>query len=144
MMWWAWIVFGAVILGAELFLIDMQFYLVFIGLSAIVVGLLDLFGLAMPYWAQWLTFGALSLVSMVTFRRSLYQKIRGSAPGFRENVEGDTVTVTDEVAPGANGRAEHRGAVWEVRNIGAQAIPAGARAKVTRTEGLLMHVELDQ
>lgn len=144
MMWWAWIVFGAVVLGAELFVIDLQFYLVFIGLSAMVVGVLDLAGLSMPYWAQWLTFGALSLITMLTFRKALYVKLRGGAPGFRENVEGDTFVITMDLAPGADGTAQLRGAAWQVRNTGTQTIPAGARARVLRTEGLTIHVELDQ
>ena len=51
MLWWGWIVLGVAILGAEMFVIDAQFYLVFIGLSAVIVGLTDLLGLALPEWA---------------------------------------------------------------------------------------------
>ena len=42
MEWWHWMVLGAVVLGAELMFVDAQFYLVFIGLSAALVGLADL------------------------------------------------------------------------------------------------------
>ncbi len=38
MQWWAWIAVGAILLGSELALVDAQFYLVFIGASALVVG----------------------------------------------------------------------------------------------------------
>ncbi len=38
MAWWAWLVLGIGLLGVEMFVIDAQFYLVFIGLSAAVVG----------------------------------------------------------------------------------------------------------
>ena len=34
MTWWAWMILGAVLLGAELFAVDAQFYLVFLGVSA--------------------------------------------------------------------------------------------------------------
>ena len=40
MAWWSWCIFGVVLLGVELFAVDAQFYLVFAGLAAIVVGLL--------------------------------------------------------------------------------------------------------
>ena len=36
--WWAWIAVGAILLGSELAFVDAQFYLVFIGASAFVVG----------------------------------------------------------------------------------------------------------
>jgi membrane protein implicated in regulation of membrane protease activity len=69
MQWWAWIAVGAILLGSELTFIDAQFYLVFVGGSAIVVGLLGLAGLALAPWLQWLIFAALAAVSMLTFRR---------------------------------------------------------------------------
>ncbi len=143
MLWWGWIVLGTIILGAEMFVIDAQFYLVFIGLSALIVGILDLLGLAMPEWAQWLLFAALSLISMFTFRRSLYLKMRGTAPGFRGSLEGDSVEVTDDLAAGAEGRASHRGTDWTIRNVGENTIPAGGRARVVKTEGLILHVTQD-
>ena len=34
MTWWGWMILGAVMLGAELFAVDAQFYLVFLGVSA--------------------------------------------------------------------------------------------------------------
>ena len=45
MTWWSWMVLGALLLGAELFAIDAQFYLVFLGVSAILVGLASLLGI---------------------------------------------------------------------------------------------------
>ncbi|TDJ16346.1 MAG: NfeD family protein, partial [Deltaproteobacteria bacterium] len=41
MVWWQWIVLGVVLLGAEM-MVDAEFYLVFLGVSALTVGLLDL------------------------------------------------------------------------------------------------------
>jgi membrane protein implicated in regulation of membrane protease activity len=42
MPWWGWIIVGALLMGAELFVIDAQFYLVFLGVSAIAVGVIAL------------------------------------------------------------------------------------------------------
>ena len=36
MEWWAWIAAGAILLGSELAFVDAQFYLVFVGASALV------------------------------------------------------------------------------------------------------------
>lgn len=56
MEWWAWIAVGAILLGSELGFIDAQFYLVFVGGSALVVGFLELSGLLPAVWMQWLLF----------------------------------------------------------------------------------------
>ena len=77
-------VLGAILLGAEMFAIDAQFYLVFLGVSAALVGLAGLFGISMDLWVQWTAFAVLSLIFMFTFRKQLYMKIRGNVEGFKE------------------------------------------------------------
>ena len=143
MTWWGWMILGAVLLGAELFAVDAQFYLVFLGVSAAVVGLASLFGLVMPEWAQWLAFAILALVFFVTFRKALYQKLRHGGPGFENPISSASITVTDEVAPGSDSRAEYRGSEWTIRNVGDSAIAAGSRAKVVKVDGLTLHVEAE-
>ena len=75
MPWWGWLVLGIGLLGVELFVVDAQFYLVFIGVAAALVGLLGLAGSTMPQWAQWLLFAALSIVTMVAFRKRVYEVV---------------------------------------------------------------------
>ena len=141
MTWWGWMILGAVILGAELFAIDAQFYLVFLGVSAALVGLAEMLGLGMPEWAQWTAFATLSLLSFFTFRKSLYEKIRGGAKGFRASMSGDTINLAEELLSGSETRTEYRGTDWTVRNTGVTAIAAGSRAKVVKVDGLTLHVE---
>ena len=143
MTWWGWMILGAVLLGAELFAVDAQFYLVFLGVSAAVVGLATLFGVVLPEWGQWLAFAIVSLAFFLTFRKTLYDKIRGGGQGFEDSISGGSVTVTDEVSPGGDGRAKYRGSEWTVRNVGEAAISAGARAKVVKVDGLTLHVEAE-
>jgi membrane protein implicated in regulation of membrane protease activity len=140
MTWWAWMILGAVLFGAEMIAIDAQFYLVFLGLSAAVVGLLGLFGLALPEWGEWLLFAALALVSMVTFRKALYDKIRGDVPGFRGGVAGDFVEVPVDLDAGQSTRAGFRGSTWTVVNDSRARIPGGQRARIVRSEGLTLYV----
>ena len=144
MTWWSWMVLGAVLLGAELFAIDAQFYLVFLGVSAALVGLAGLFGIAMPEWAQWVAFAILSLVFFFSFRKSLYEKIRGGAIGFRENLLGDMVRVETDLAAGAEARIEYRGTKWTAKNIGSDTIAGGSKARVVKADGLTLHVEAEK
>ena len=76
MPWWGWLVMGMGLLAVEMFVIDAQFYLVFVGAAAAIVGLLGLAGVQLPDWSQWLVFAALSLIAMVTFRRRIYELVR--------------------------------------------------------------------
>lgn len=143
MTWWAWIILGAVLFGAELFAVDAQFYLVFLGLSAALVGLLGVAGIAMPEWLQWLVFAALALISMFTFRRSLYQKIRGDVPGFKEGVSGEYLVIPADLESGSHSRASFRGSDWTVVNDSANRIAAGTRARITRNDGVTLYVSAD-
>src|SRR6202035_3567591 len=75
MQWWAWIAVGAILLGSELAFVDAQFYLVFVGAAALVVGFLGLTGADLAVWLQWLIFAALAVSSMVGFRRRIYERM---------------------------------------------------------------------
>ena len=143
MTWWAWMILGAVLLGAELFAVDAQFYLVFLGVSAAIVGLATLFGITLPEWGQWLAFAVVAIIFFVTFRKALYVKIRGGGEGYEQRYVGEAVKVAAEIAPGGRGRAEYRGSDWNVVNIGQAAIAAGSHAKVVEVDGLTLKVEAE-
>jgi len=143
MTWWAWMILGSVLLSAELFAIDAQFYLVFLGLSAAAVGLLGVVGVTVPEWAQWLIFATLSLITMFTFRGSLYSRIHSGAAGFREGVTGEHLTIAQDLDPGGQGRESFRGSDWTIINDGSNTISAGSRVKIDYSEGLTLHVNGD-
>ena len=141
MMWWGWMVLGAVLLSVELFAVDAQFYLVFLGLSAALVGLAALLGVELPVWGQWALFAVLALVSFFTFRKGLYEKLRVGPTGLRESLEGEQVTVQDGLEAGAEGRIEFRGSRWVVRNVGDTGIQAGRKARVVQVDGVTLNIK---
>lgn len=143
MTWWSWMILGAVLLGAELFAVDAQFYLVFLGVSAAIVGLSVLFGVTMPEWIQWLAFAIISLIFFFTFRAALYNKLRSGGEGFRDSIQDASIAITDDVEPGGTSRAEYRGSDWTIRNVGDVTINAGSRAKVVEVDGLTLRVEAE-
>jgi len=143
MTWWAWMILGAVLLGAELFAVDAQFYLVFLGVSAAIVGLATLFGVTLPEWGQWLSFAIVSLVFFATFRAALYKKLHSGGEGYEQKYRGEVVTVAGEVGPGARGRAEYRGSEWNIQNVGDSTIAAGSHAMVVEVDGLTLKVEAE-
>lgn len=140
MPWWGWVSLGSMLLAAELFLVDAEFYLVFLGVAALAVGAAGLAGVDAPVWSQWLSFAVLAGAGMVFFRERIYGRIRGGAAGVKDALLDEVGTAREAIAPGAGGHAEVRGSVWNVRNAGETAIEAGARVSVERVEGLVLHV----
>lgn len=143
MTWWGWMILGAVLFGAELFAIDAQFYLVFLGISAALVGVLGVLGIALPEWAQWLVFAALSLISMFTFRQTLYAKIRGTVADYGDGVEGDFLVLAETLEAGKTTRTDFRGSTWTVVNDGSSSIDSGSRVRIARSDGLTLYVNND-
>lgn len=141
MPWWAWLVVGIGLLGVEMFVIDAQFYLVFLGASATLVGLLGLAGITTPEWAQWLIFSLLSIVTMVTFRRRLYELVRARSGHVEERLTvGDRVLVPVRLEPGQTCRVDYRGSSWTARNVDQQPIEAGREAAIAQVDGLTLQV----
>src|SRR5471030_2849286 len=108
MQWWAWIAVGAILLGSELTLVNAQFYLVFLGISALVVGLLEVTGLIAADWLQWATFAVIAVISMLTFRNRIYGKMRHALPPVRSGPAGEIVTLPTILSPGETCRLEYR------------------------------------
>ncbi|MGH2570670.1 MAG: NfeD family protein, partial [bacterium] len=74
MPWWSWIVLGAALLGAEV-LLATDFYLVFFGVAAVVVGLVELGARDLPVWSQWLLFAAIAVAGLVLYRKRLRERL---------------------------------------------------------------------
>jgi membrane protein implicated in regulation of membrane protease activity len=143
MYWWAWIAVGAILLGSELAFVDAQFYLVFVGASAFVVGMLQLTGVGLAAWLQWLIFAVLAATSMLTFRRRIYESMRRGLPAMKVGPAGEVVTVPMVLPPGETCRLEYRGCSWSAVNAGLGVIAAGSRARIERVDGLTLVVRGD-
>lgn len=140
MAWWGWCILGMVLLGAELLAVDAQFYLVFAGLAAVVVGLLGLVGLELPVAGQWLSFAVIAVASMFTLRRPIYQKLMNRPFGNVSTDVDQRIVLPQELAPGKSCRVEYRGSGWTALNIGDEAIPPGGAARIDSIEGVTLRV----
>ena len=140
MQWWTWLILGILLLATELFAIDAQFYLVFLGAGALVTGLALLIGIALPVWVQWVTFAIVSLIFMVTIRRKLYERLRTVPIKMGSEAVGKTITISDDLQPGASCRAEFRGTTWKAVNVDDVTLPAGSIVRIDVVEGLTLHV----
>jgi membrane protein implicated in regulation of membrane protease activity len=140
MAWWSWCILGVVLFGVEILAVDAQFYLIFAGVAAVVVGLLTLVGVEMAPWVQWLAFAVLAIVAMVTLRRPIYAKLMNKPLGTVNTDVDQRVTLGQELAPGKSCRIEYRGSGWTAVNVGDRAIPSGGAARIDAVEGLTLRV----
>jgi membrane protein implicated in regulation of membrane protease activity len=143
MSWWGWCIIGTLLLAAELFAVDAQFYLIFLGVGAVVVGIMGLVGIDLPVWAQYMVFAALSIAAMLTVRRTMYEKLRGRLPVNVDTDVAQRVLIPEALAPGKSMRVEYRGSGWTVHNVGDRPIPAGEEVQIEAVEGLTLRVRLN-
>jgi membrane protein implicated in regulation of membrane protease activity len=140
MQWWHWAV-----LGLGLGLLELAtpggFFIVFFGVGALLVGLLSLLGVAGPPWAQWVTFGVLSVGTLFFFRDPLLRRMRAGERNVPiDQLTSDIAVAKEDILPGAMGRAELRGSAWSALNIGATALHRGQRCAIRKVEGLTLHL----
>jgi membrane protein implicated in regulation of membrane protease activity len=143
MSWWGWIIGGAILLGAELSFVNAQFYLVFIGSAAILVGLAA-FLLPLAHWLQWALFAILAIASMVTFRSRVYQRFNRALPKVDTGPAGGLITLQVSLGAGESCQAEYCGTFWTVRNDSETPIPSGSRARIARVQDLTLLVKPDR
>ncbi len=139
MVWWIWIILGALLLVAEV-IITTDFYIVFFGVAAVLVGVAGLLGLDLPNWAQFLLFAVLSIAGLVFYRSRLKQRWQSADRELGPEIVGERGVARNEIAPGARGRVRLRGTAWEAVNEGEAAIAAGAGCRVARVDGLTLFV----
>src|SRR5262245_58416810 len=107
MTWWLWVLLGLILLGLELASAG-GFFVIFFGVGAFLVGLLIGVGAVEAAWLQWLLFTALSIISLLLFRRPLleWMKRRETPRGPVDSLVGQTAVLTEDLPSGGVGKAE--------------------------------------
>jgi membrane protein implicated in regulation of membrane protease activity len=144
MIWWHWLIIGLVLVALEL-AASGGFYVIFFGIAALVIGGLRLVDAAGPLWMQLLLFSVLSVASLLLFRSPLMRMMQLDSPGSDvDSLVGDTATPMEDIAAGAVGRAELRGAVWSARNHGSIPLVRGQRCTVVNVDRLMIVIEAER
>ena len=141
MAWWHWIVVGLILIALEMAAAG-GFYVIFFGIAAIAIGVLHALDLAGPLWFQVLLFSAISVGSLLFFRRPFMRWMQLDRPGSDvDSMIGETAVPLEDIDAGAVGRAELRGTVWSARNRAPAAVRKGQRCTVVAVDRLMIFVE---
>ena len=139
MTWWLWEVLGLALAAIEL-ATPGGFFIIFFGISAIIIGALVLAGLLGPAWIQWALFSVIALVALRLFRQPLLARIRMRQADDVDSLIGEVALAASDIPPAGHGRAELRGTTWSARNAGATPLHAGQRARVVAVQGLTIDI----
>jgi inner membrane protein len=139
MTWWLWEVLGLALAAIEL-ATPGGFFVIFFGVSAIVVGVLVLGGLVTTAWIQWALFTVMALVALRLFRRPLLARIQMREKDDVDSFVGEVAVAAADIPPGGHGRAELRGTTWSARNVGPTPLRAGQRSRVVAVHGLTIEI----
>jgi len=143
MLWWMWMLLGFALLAVEMFTPGL-FYFFFFGIGAILVGTLGGIGIEVSLSWQWLLFSIFSVATLLLFRQRLVALLDSKNPNARtgdlDSIVGEVITLLDDLAPNATGKAEGRGSSWTVVNGGTEPLRKGQRCRVYQMEGLTLWV----
>jgi membrane protein implicated in regulation of membrane protease activity len=141
MVWWYWMVLGLILLGAEM-TTPGGFYILFFGLSALLVGALAGLDIVNMEWMQWLLFSVIAIGSLLVFRGPLLARINdgGKTRADVDSMIGEMATALEALPAGAIGKAELRGSIWTTKNVGATDFRKGQRGRVTKVDGLTLWI----
>ena len=136
--YWHWWVAGLGLLTLEAFLPGAIF--LWMGISALVVGLLAWIIPALSWQTQFVLFSVLSIVTVFAWRR-YRPHIKSDQPALNrrgESYVGRQFTLEQPIVNGT-GKLRVDDSQWR---ISGPDTPAGARVRVTRAEGATLHVEV--
>ena len=142
MVFWHWLAAGLLLSVIEL-LTPGGFFILFFGLSALLVGALMGIGLPLPLWLQLLLFSVLASVSLVLFRDKLVKRLQRRSEGERhepDDLRNEGAVALGDIPQGDVGKVELRGSAWSARNDFEGPIASGQRCRVTRVDGLTLWV----
>jgi membrane protein implicated in regulation of membrane protease activity len=139
--WWMWMIVGLALLVCEI-ITPGTFFFIFLGISSLLAGLVAWIAPDLPEWVPWLLFSISSAVSLAFFRKPLMEKFKLSGKhGHKvDSLVGETALALENIAPGAMGKVELRGASWTARNTGDQPIQRSERPTVERVDGLTLNI----
>lgn len=135
---WFWLSLGLILGAAEM--VAPGFFLMWLGLAAIIVGVLDYF-LPITVAYQVAMFAVLSVLTVFAGKKFLANNpIETDDPKLNDRgarLTGEIVTVVEEIADG-HGRVKVGDTVWAARGTDAA---LGSRVRVTGADGAVLLVE---
>lgn len=136
-----WATIGVVLIIADL--VTLTFFLVFLGMGALITAAFAWMGLATSINGQLICFAASSLVTMALFR-GILRKMFGRDKGGTEysQLVGQKAYVSTAIPVGHEGKVSYRGSEWIAFSDSPESIPEGSLVTIVSTDGIKLKVTL--
>ncbi|MCZ4295824.1 NfeD family protein [Vibrio sinaloensis] len=138
--YWHWLALGLALLACEL--LGTAGYLLWLGLSAMVVGAL-LTLIPMSWQLQWVSFGVFSLVTTWLWWRRQFKSDRASDDNRELNQKSKQLVgqtfVLDEDFPAGKGRVKVGDTTWSAQSD--SFINAGKMVQITQVKGIILTIK---
>lgn len=139
MEWWIWFLAGFGLLVAEI-IIPTGFFLFFFGLGALALGALLSTGVELSAGVQGILYAVISVLLVLAARKKVLGVLQVDSINPDSRIEGEFVTLNQNLPVLAQGKGELGGSLWTVRNVGTEPLFAGAQVRVIRRDGLTLEV----
>jgi membrane protein implicated in regulation of membrane protease activity len=137
--WPSWMLAGLALMVLEVHY-TRDFTLFCFGASALVTGLMTLFGV-FDIWAQAISFITLSTILLFSAREWLRMKMLSRPSSTElENIIGQSAIPLDDLPAYGFGKAELRGTTWSAHNATHMKILRGQHCKVMKMNGLTLWI----
>jgi membrane protein implicated in regulation of membrane protease activity len=132
---WIWGAIGLALVITEM--VVPTFFIIFLGVGALIVAITTLLGLTNSLNSQLLVFAISSLFLMLLLRGRLKKRL--SAKEMEPEYLGRLATVTETILPGREGKVSYSGSVWTA--VADSEIQKDATVTIIGREGLCLKVK---
>jgi membrane protein implicated in regulation of membrane protease activity len=134
-----WATVGIILIIADL--ITLTFFLVFLGIGALITAVFTGIGITAGTNSQLICFAVSSLISMVLFR-SMVKKMFGKKKGEMEysQLVGQKAYISSAISAGHEGKVSYRGSEWIAFSDSSEDIPEGSLVTIVSVDGIKLKV----
>jgi membrane protein implicated in regulation of membrane protease activity len=116
------------------------FFVLFLGLSALIVGSLAWAGVLNDPLYQWILFSMFSILGVLSFRTRL-QKWFGPGTDDKYNEhQGNSVEVVTAFEGSNQGKVKYRGTEWLAVSTGGESFAQGETAVIEKLDGIIIYI----
>lgn len=125
----SWIVFGLILLIAEMF--TGTFYLLFVGLAAFLTAVFVLM-ITAPVWAELIVFAVLTISAVMLVQK----KIKTQSKKELSMDQNRTLVLSETLQPGEEKSISYQGSLWTAINQSQQEMKTGDRVRISKMDGI--------
>lgn len=126
-----WAIIGLALLILEIF--TMSFFIAFFGVSALIVALIKLFGLA-HFPTELIIFTILGMAGVLIFRNKILSSLTPNK--IHRNDEAQKILLSETIPSKGTAKIDYQGSKWTAFNDSPFDLKAGEMAVIKKTEGI--------